>query len=408
MATTDKLSAPAVKNTPAKDKSYKLTDGGGMYLLVNPDGSKYWRMSYRFAGKQKTLALGVYPDVTLSAARVKRDEARKLLANDVDPAMLKQITKRTKHASAENSFEAVAREWYVKFSGKWVPSHGEKIIRRLERDLFPWLGKRPIAEITAPELLAVLRRIESRGALDTAHRAHQNCGQVFRYAIATGRAERDPSPDLRGAMPPAKETHYPAITDPKAIGDLLRAIRGYKGGFIVGCALRLAPLLFVRPGELRQAEWSEINFDTAEWHIPASKMKMDVAHIVPLATQSVAVLREIQAMTGEDKYVFPGMRMNGKPMSENTVNMALRTLGYTKEELTGHGFRAMARTLLDEVLAYRVDWIEHQLAHAVKDPNGRAYNRTAHLPQRREMMQGWADYLDTLASGATVLTFKKA
>jgi integrase len=408
MATTNKLPAPDVKNAKAKDKAYKLADGGGMYLLVNPDGSKYWRMGYRFAGKQKTLAMGVYPDVTLSAARVKRDDARKLLANDVDPAMLKQITKRTKHASAENSFEAVAREWYAKFSGKWVPSHGEKIIRRLERDLFPWLGKRPIAEITAPELLAVLRRIESRGALDTAHRAHQNCGQVFRYAIATGRAERDPSPDLRGAMPPAKETHYPAITDPKAIGDLLRAIRGYKGGFIVGCALRLAPLLFVRPGELRQAEWSEINFDTAEWHIPASKMKMDVAHIVPLATQSVAVLREIQAMTGDDKYVFPGMRMNGKPMSENTVNMALRTLGYTKEELTGHGFRAMARTLLDEVLAYRVDWIEHQLAHAVKDPNGRAYNRTAHLDGRREMMQGWADYLDTLAAGATVLTFKKA
>lgn len=407
MAKTDKLSAPAVKNAKAIDKPHKLTDGGGMYLLVNPDGSKYWRMGYRFAGKQKTFALGVYPEVTLAAARGKRDEARKLLSNDVDPAMLKHVTKRTKLAAAENSFEAVAREWYAKFSSEWVPSHGEKIIRRLERDVFPWLGKRPIAEVTAPELLAVLRRIESRGALETAHRAHQNCGQVFRYAIATGRAVRDPCPDLRGALPPAKETHYPALTDPKAIGDLLRAIKGYKGGFIVSCALRLAPLLFVRPGELRQAEWQEINFDTAEWHIPASKMKMDVAHIVPLATQAVAILREIQAMTGDDQYVFPGMRMNGKPMSENTVNMALRTLGYTKEELTGHGFRAMARTLLDEVLGFRVDWIEHQLAHAVKDPNGRAYNRTAHLPQRREMMQTWANYLEKLAAGATVLALKQ-
>ena len=408
MATTDKLSAPAVKNARVAEKPYKLTDGGGLFLLVNPDGSKYWRMAYRFADKQKTLALGVYPDVTLSVARNKRYEARKLLTNDVDPAMLKQVTKRASRVSAENSFEAIAREWYAKFSGEWVPSHGEKIIRRLERDMFPWIGKRPIAEITAPELLAVLRRIESRGALDTAHRAHQNCGQVFRYAIATGRAERDPSPDLRGALPPAKETHYPALTDPKAIGDLMRAIQGYKGGFIVSCALRLAPLLFVRPGELRQAEWQEINLDTAEWHIPASKMKMDIAHIVPLSTQAVAILREIQAMTGDGKYVFPGMRMNGKPMSENTVNMALRTLGYTKEEITGHGFRAMARTLLDEVLGFRVDWIEHQLAHAVKDPNGRAYNRTAHLPQRRGMMQAWADYLDGLAAGAKVLPFIKA
>ena len=403
MATTDKLSAPGVKNAQAKDRPYKLADGGGLYLLVNPDGSKYWRMAYRFADKQKTLALGVYPDVSLSNARVKRYEARKLLTNDVDPGMLKLVTKRATRESAENSFEAVAREWYAKFSSEWVPSHGEKIIRRLERDMFPWIGKRPIAEITAPELLAVLRRIESRGALDTAHRAHQNCGQVFRYAIATGRAVRDPSPDLRGALPPAKETHYPALTDPKAIGDLLRAIRGYKGGFIVGCALRLAPLLFVRPGELRQAEWLEINFAIAEWHIPASKMKMNVAHIVPLTTQSLAILREIQAMTGNGKYVFPGARMNGKPMSENTVNMALRTLGYTKEELTGHGFRATARTLLDEVLGFRVEWIEHQLAHAVKDTNGRAYNRTTHLVGRHEMMQTWADYLDQLTTGAEII-----
>lgn len=392
MATTNKLTEKQVKAALPGEKAYKLIDGGGLFLLVQPTGGKWWRLRYWYAGKENLLSLGVHPEITLKDARVRRDEARKQLAHDTDPGAVRKAVKASRTDSGD-SFEAIAREWFAKFSSD------TKIIRRLERDIFPWIGSRPISEITAPDLLPVLRRIESRGALDTAHRAHQNCGRVFRYAIATGRATRDPSPDLRGALPPAKEKHYPAITDPKAVGDLLRAIQSYRGGFIVGCALRLAPLVFVRPGELRQAEWSEIDLDAAEWHIPASKMKMDVAHIVPLATQAVTILREIQPMTGDGKYVFPGARMNGKPMSENTVNMALRALGYTKEEMTGHGFRAMARTLLDEALGFRVDWIEHQLAHAVKDPNGRAYNRTSHLVGRREMMQAWADYLDKLRTG---------
>ena len=280
-------------------------------------------------------------------------------------------------------------------------------MRRLESYVSPWQGSRPLAEIKAPALLEVLRRIEDRGAIETAHRVAQNSGQIFRYAIATGRAERDISADLRGALTPWKPQHYPAITDPKEIAPLLRAIAAFTGTLPVKCALKLAPMLLVRPGELRQAEWAEFDLDSATWNIPAEKMKMRQAHLVPLPTQAVALLRELQPLTGRRRFVFPGVRDHSHPMSENTVNMALRRMGYPKEVMTGHGCRAMARTVLDEVLGFRPDWIEHQLAHAVKDPNGRAYNRTAHLTQRREMMQAWADYLDKLRTGAEVVPLRR-
>lgn len=397
------MSDVEARKAKPKEKPYKLADGRGLYLLVNPNGGKLWRMNYRFDGKQKTLAFGRYPDVSLAQAREKRDEARKLLADGIDPNVYRQTQKRAMVERATNSFEAVAREWFSKFRPTWAPSHAEKIIRRLEVDIFPWIGARPIAEITAPELLEVLRRIEARGALETAHRAHQNCGQVFRYAVATGRAVRDPSGDLRGALPPTRVKHYPAITEPAEIGALLRATWDYQGSFITRCALRLAPLTFVRPGELRNAEWSEIDLDRAEWCIPAERMKMKEPHIVPLATQAVAVLRELHALTGTGRYVFPSPRSARRPMSNNAVLSALRRIGYGKDEMTGHGFRAMARTVLDEVLGFRVDIIEHQLAHAVKDPLGRAYNRTKHLPERRRMMQAWADYLDGLKNGAGII-----
>ncbi|CAH1207469.1 putative protein IntB [Candidatus Nitrotoga sp. BS] len=397
------LTDTAVKNVKPGDKTARLFDGGGLYLEVAPAGGKWWRLKYRYDGKEKRLSLGVYPDVSLKDARQRRSDARKLLADGVDPSENRKAVKAAKTERGANSFEVIAREWFAKNSATWSENHGSRIIRRLERDIFPWIGGRPIAEIKAQELLATLRRVEERGAVETAHRAHQNCGQVFRYAIATGRAERDPSPDLKGALPPVKQSHHAAITDPKAVGDLLRAMDGYQGAFVTKCALRLAPLVFVRPGELRRAEWTEIDFDKAEWNIPAARMKMREPHLVPLSTQAVEILRELHALTGDGRYVFPGARSNGRPMSDNAVLAALRRMGFAKDEMSGHGFRAMARTILDEVLGVRPDFIEHQLAHAVRDPNGRAYNRTAHLAERRKMMQLWADYLDKLKVGAEVI-----
>lgn len=409
----------AIRNTKSTDATLRLNDGDGLYLLIKPNGAKWWRLDYSIGGKRKTLSIGVYPDTGLKAARNKADEARQLVAAGTDPSDVRKASKVQQAKALEadkriadglpavDSFEEVAREWFAKFSAEWAPSHADKIIRRLERDIFPWIGKRPIASITAPELLAALRRIEERGAVETAHRAHQNCGQIFRYAIATGRAERDPSPDLRGALPSVKQTHHAAITDPKAIGGLLRAIDGYQGYFVTKCALRIAPIVFVRPGELRKAEWAEIDLDKAEWNIPAERMKMREPHLVPLSTQAVEVLRELHALTGDGRYVFPGARTNGRPMSDNAILAALRRMGFAKDEMSGHGFRAMARTILDEVLQVRPDFIEHQLAHAVRDPNGRAYNRTAHLVERRKMMQQWADYLDKLKAGADVIPLHK-
>ena len=390
MALTDS----AIRNAKPADMPRKLADEKGLFLLVTPAGGKWWRLKYRFGGKEKQLSLGVYPDVGLKDARERRDEARKLLADGVDPSENRKATKAAKVERAGNSFEVVAREWFAKFSPTWNENHGNRIIRRLERDIFPWIGSKPIAEVTAPDLLATVQRIEKRGALETAHRALQNCGQVFRYAIATGRAERDPSHGLRGALPPVRGTHFAAVTEPKQVGELLRAIDGYQGTLPVACAMKLAPLVFVRPGELRKAEWADIDLDAAEWRYHVTKT--DSEHIVPLPSQAVAILREVQALTGNGRYVFPGARTNGRPMSDNAILAAMRRMGIPKEEMSGHGFRAMARTILDEVLGFRPDLIEHQLAHAVRDPNGRAYNRTAHLPERRKMMQAWADYLDKL------------
>lgn len=399
------LSDTAVRNAKIRDKAYKLADGQGMYLLVTVTGGKLWRWDYRHQGRRKTLALGVYPAIGLAAARDRRDEARKLLAAGVDPGETKRAQRAAGTEQAANSFEVIAREWHAKFSPQWVPSHSDKILSRLERDLFPWIGRKPIAALTAPELLACIRRVEGRGALETAHRALHNAGQVFRYAIATGRAERDVSADLRGALPPVRESHHASITDVKGIGELLRAIEGYEGSLAVKSALRLAPMTFVRPGELRRAEWREFDLETEEWNIPAEKMKMREPHLVPLSRQAVEILQELHALTGNGKYLFPSVRTKDRPMSENTVNAALRRMGFTSDQMTGHGFRAMARTVLDEVLGVRPDYIEHQLAHAVKDPNGRAYNRTAHIAERRKMMQRWADYLDSLkaADGGTVV-----
>jgi integrase len=395
------LTDTAIRNAKPQLKPFKLFDGGGLFLLVNPNGSRWWRLKFRIGGKEKLLSLGVYPDVSLKEAREKRDEARKLIAQGIDPSAQR---KATRVAEAE-TFEAIAREWFAKFAPTWVESHSEKIIRRLERDIFPWLGQRPIREILAPELLTVLRRIEERGAVETAHRAMQNCGQVFRFAIATGRADRNPAADLRGALPPVKQEHHASITDPKAIGALLRAIDGYVGSFVTQCALRLAPLVFVRPGELRNAEWSEFDLDGAEWRIPAERMKAREPHIVPLAAQAVAILRELHPLTGSGRFVFPGERTRGRPMSNNTVLGALRRLGYTTDEMTGHGFRSMASTLLNEQGWHR-DAIERQLAHQERNKVRAAYNYAEHLPERRQMMQAWADYLDGLKDGAEVIPFR--
>lgn len=395
------LTDTAIRNAKPGEKTTKLFDERGLYLEVSPAGGKWWRLKYRLDGKEKRLSLGVYPDVSLKDARERRDAARKLLADGTDPSENRKAQKSARADRAANSFEVVAREWYAKYSATWAKDHGNRIIRRFERDIFPWIGGRPIAEVNAPELLAVVRRIESRGALETAHRALGNCGQVFRYAVATGRAERDPSGDLRGALPPVKGEHFAATTEPKRVAEILRAMDGYRGTLTVCCALRLAPLVFVRPGELRNAEWADIDLDAAEWRYTVTKT--NTPHIVPLSRQAVEILRELQPLTGRGRFVFPGARSNGRPMSDNAILAAMRRMGIGKEEMSGHGFRAVARTILDEVLGVRPDYIEHQLAHAVRDPNGRAYNRTAHLPERRKMMQQWADYLDKLKTGAEVI-----
>jgi integrase len=400
------LTDTKARNAKPKNKQFKLFDTDGLFLLVSPAGGKWWRFKYRFGGKEKLISLGTYPEVGLAMARQRRDAARKQVADDIDPSQARKALKAAK-AQNENTFEIVAREWHTKFAPTWTPGHTVTILSRLELNVFPWIGERPIIEIKAPELLMALRRIESRGALETAHRVRAICGQVFRYAIATGSAERDPAADLRGALPPVKPKHYSAITDPEKVAGLLRAIDGYQGSFVTKCALRLAPLLFVRPGELRKAEWTEIDLEAAEWNIPAEKMKTRQPHLVPLAHQSFEILQELHALTGSGKYILPIPRTPKPPLSNNRVRSALRRMGFEKDEMTGHGFRAMARTILDEVLQVRPDFIEHQLAHAVLDPNGRAYNRTAHLPERRKMMQTWADYLDGLKAGAKVIPLRK-
>ncbi|TVM30532.1 tyrosine-type recombinase/integrase [Oceanidesulfovibrio marinus] len=392
------LTDAEAKNAKPREKAYRLYDSEGLYLEVAPTGSKLWRLKYRFDGKEKRLALGKYPTTSLKKARDKRHEAKGLLDDGVDPSAARKKKRQDQtreETRLRNTYEAVAREWFGKFLADKAPGHRDTVISRQEKNIFPHLGSRPIDEIEPPELLAAIKRIEARGALEVAHRTLQVCGQIFRYGVASGYCPRDSAADLRGALPPSKTKHHASITEPKEVASLLRAIDGYSGHFVTRCALRLAPLLFVRPGELRHAEWKEINFDSAEWRIPAEKMKMRRGHIVPLSRQALEILRELHFLTGEGKYLFPSMRTASRPFSENTVNASLRRMGYSKDEMTGHGFRSMASTLLNEH-GWNRDAIERQLAHVEGNSVRAAYNYAELLPERRKMMQWWADYLESL------------
>lgn len=386
-------------------KSYKLADGEGLYIEVMPSGSKYWRLKYRISGKEKRLAFGVYPEVRPQEARDKAKEARDLIRAGTDPGEAKKARKRQAIIASTNTFAIVAREWMENRRAQVALGQYEKTLSRMDNDVLPWLGARPISEIDAPEILVVLRRVDGRGARYTAHRVRSEISRVFRYAIATGRAKSDPAKDLIGAIPPAKEKHFASITEPVKVAEMLRAFDGFSGTFPVLCALKLAPMLFVRPGELRQAEWSHVDLEKGEWRYLSSKRNVD--HLVPQASQAVAILLELRALTGKGRYVFPGARTATRPMSDAAINAALRRLGYdTRTEITGHGFRAMARTILHEELHQKPEVIEHQLAHAVSDTLGTAYNRTKFLKERIAMMQIWADYLDKIKAGADVITLR--
>jgi len=396
------LTITQIKNTKAIDKTQRLFDGKGLYLEVSPKGGKWWRHKYRFNGKERRLSLGVYPDTSLQRAREKLEDNRKLLADKIDPSAARQLDKRHRLDQETNTFESIAREWHKQKKPTLSEKYAKNIVSGLERDIFPSLGKKIISEITPKELLDCIRKIEARGTNETAHRRLKNCSEIFCYAVASSRTDRDIATDITGALAPKTKSHLAAITDPDKIGPLLRMIEQYEGTPVVKCALRLAPLVFVRPGELRQAEWSDIDLENAEWRFTVTKT--NTPHIVPLSKQSIEVLEEIKILTGNGQYVFPSQRSIKRPMSDNAILAAFRTMGIPKEEMSGHGFRAMARTLLDEVLGCRPDFIEHQLAHAVRDPNGRAYNRTSHLVERKIMMQEWADYLDKLKKGAEVIS----
>ncbi|MEW9624700.1 tyrosine-type recombinase/integrase [Rhodanobacter geophilus] len=402
------LTDTAIRKAKPADKSQRLFDGGGLYLEISPAGGKWWRLKYRFAGKEKRLALGTYPDTGLADARMRRDDARKLLAAGVDPSEQRKAEKAERVKAAEiaaDTFEKVARDWMArqdvaeitKLKNKWI----------LETFLFPEIGALPLGSITPRVLLDALRKIEDAGLLDTANRAKVKAGQVFRWAILEGKAEADPTASLRGALKQPKAKHHAAITDPTKVGELLRAIDGFTGQPVTLAALKLAPLVFVRPGELRHAEWAEFDLDGAIWRIPGERMKMKAAHIVPLSSQAVTVLRELQLLTGSGRYVFPSIRTGSRPMSENTVNAALRRLGYGKDEMTGHGFRSMAASRLNE-MGWNPDAIERQLAHAESNKVREAYTHAAqYLDERKRMMQGWADYLDGLRAGGDVVPFKR-
>ncbi len=396
-----------IKKLKPKDKPYKKSDQDGLYIQVNPTGSKLWRMNYTYAKKQRTLSIGTYPEISLLEAREKAQAAKKELADGIDPSTAKQTRKLLKEAEHANDFESIAREWHTNHMTDKSETHANKILRFLEKDVFPWLGKRPISEIEAPEILITLRRIESRGASETTQKTKRAIGQVFRYAIATGRATRNPVPDLQGALKPQTVKHFAAITDPSEIAGLLRAADSYTGSFVTRCALQLSFLVMLRPGEVRRAEWSEINLERKEWRIPASKMKMKAEHIVPLSRQAIAIFKEIQPLTGSGKFVFPSVRSNSRCMSENTITGALRRLGYTGQEMTAHGFRAMASTRLNEAHLFHPDAIERQLAHGEQNAVRAAYHRAEYLPERVKMVQWWADYLDTLKAGGNVVPFQK-
>src|SRR5579863_4676866 len=385
------LSDTKVRGAKPRERPYKLFDERGLYLLVTPTGGRLWRLKYRVHGREKLISLGAYPDVPLKRAREKRAEARRLIADDIDPSAERQA----KRAALLETFEGVAKEW-LELQSKSLAHETISILgTRLKSALYPYLGSRPVAAITAQELLAALRRIEARGRHETAHRVRALAGRVLRYAVATGRAQHDVAADLRDALAPVKSRNFASVTDPARVGELLRAIDGYSGQPITAFALKLAPLVFVRPGELRGAEWSEFDLEGAEWRIPAARMKMGEQHIVPLSRQAVAIVRELHALTGRGRYVFPSLLSVERPMSDNTINAALRRLGYTSDEQTGHGFRSMASTLLNEQ-GFPPDVIELQLAHSERNKVRAAYNRAQRLAERKKMMQAWSDYLDTL------------
>jgi len=382
-----------IQKAKPKEKQYKLSDGRGMYLIVAPRGGRYWRLDYRFNGKRQTLSLGTFPSTSLKEARRKCEKTKSLIEDGIDPSHQRKI----KLAGDKDSFEAVAMEWYGKYRSQWTDNHATTTLRRIEANLLPWLGSRPIAVIEPREILQTLRRIEKRGSLETAHRVQQIASRIFRYAVATGQCSRDPTTDLKGALPPTRSTHFPTITDPTEIGTLLRTIDGYQGSPITQFALQMAPLVFVRPGELRHCEWAEIRTDEATWRIPSTKMKMRRDHIVPLSRQALSILEELQPLTGSGIYAFPSARSATRPMSENTINGALRRLGYTTDEFTGHGFRSMASTILNEN-SWNRDAIERQLAHVDNNSIRATYNYAEHLEERRRMMQWWANYLDKIKS----------
>lgn len=403
------LSDTTIRNAKSAEKAYKLYDSGGLFIQVTPSGGKWWRLKYRFDGKEKLLSLGIYPEVSLANARERREAARILLASNppIDPSEKRKNSKAESKLNAANNFELVAREWWQSYMKGKAESHRQKVIRRFELYLFPWIGNKPIASITAPQILEVIKRIEKLNKLETAHRTLQAAGQVFRYGVQHGFTTSDVTADLKGALPPTNVKHMAAFTDPKQIAELLRGIDSFAGTLTVQCALKLSPLVFVRPSELRQAKWRDIDLESGEWRYIVSKTNTD--HLVPLSAQAIDILRTIHPLSGHGEYVFQGGHSPLRPMSEAAVNAALKRMGYdTQSEITGHGFRAMARTILHERLNIDPHIIEHQLAHKVPDALGAAYNRTKFIEQRKLMMQQWADYLDELKAGAKVIPLKQA
>ena len=400
------LSDTAIKAAKPKDKPYKLYDEQGLFIIIAANGGKWWRLKYFFNNKEKNMSLGTYPAISLKQARKIKDDARQLIAQGIDPSENKKAIKATKLGAAANSFEVIALEWIASHMANKASSHADKVKRRFETYIFPWLGNKAISDITAPEVLLCVKRVQNANKLETAARTLQATGQVFRYAVQTGRAIRDITADLKGALPAAQVKHMAAFTEPQEVAQLLRALDGFKGSLVVQTALQLAPLVFVRPSELRTAKWADIDLDTGEWRYTVSKT--NTAHLVPLSTQAIALLKDIQPLTGHGEYVFTGGHDPKKPMSEAAINAALKRLGFdTQKDITGHGFRAMARTLLHERLDFAPEIIEHQLAHKVADALGSAYNRTKFIGQRKTMMQRYADYLDTLKAGAVVIQFKQ-
>lgn len=397
------LSDALVRNAKPRTRRYKLFDETGLFLIVTPQGGKWWRVRYHWDGREQALSLGTYPATSLKQARLQRDTIRQQLQNGVNPS---ELRKRQGAEAAPLTFENQARQWHEARAARWSAIHTARVLRDLERDVFPWIGSKPIASLNAPALKPVLARIRDRGAVESAHRVLQIIGQVFRYAIAGGYAERNPAADLKGWLPSPNRQHFATITDPRAIGQLMVALEGYQGTLTVRCALRLAPRLMVRPGELRQAEWAEIDQEAAVWRIPASKMKGRREHVVPLARQSLTILEELRPLTGRERYLFPSIRDSRRPMSANTLNTALRALGYPSDLLTAHGFRALASTRLNEQ-GWPPDVIERQLAHVERNAVRAAYNRASYFAERQRMMQDWANDLDALATNAEMASTHK-